>query len=119
MRTGIASLVSASVMLTAAAAFGGAADAEPSNDDKFLDLLDQQGIPAVEGTSALFARAHGICRELDGGTPYDTIVDEQMNNTYEDNPALHMVPGRVNRTATKFIFASVNAYCPNHQNVLP
>lgn len=118
VRTGITSLLSASAMLTAVVLCG-TAGAEPKGDDEFLDLLDQQGIPAVDGTSGLIARAHGICHELDGGTPYDAIVNEQMNNTFEDNPALHLVPGRVNRTATKFIFAAVNAYCPSHQNVLP
>ena len=121
MRTGITSLagalVSASVVLTAAIICAGAAGADPSQQDQFVALLEQEQIPPVgDGDVAgLVARAHHICGELNGGTPVDTLVNEQMNRGYEDNPRLHLYPDRVRRTAVRFITASVDVYCPSHQ----
>ena len=72
MRTGITSLadalVSASVVLTAAIICAGAASADPSQQDRFVALLEQDQIPLIDNLPALVARAHQICGELDGGT---------------------------------------------------
>ena len=47
-------LVSAILVLTGAAILrGGAAAADSNQDDQFLALLDQQGIPALEGVPSL------------------------------------------------------------------
>jgi hypothetical protein len=125
VRTGITSLadalVSASVVLTAAIICAGAAGADPSQQDQFVALLEQEQIPPVgDGDVAgLVARAHHICGELNGGTPVDTLVNEQMNRGYADNPRLHLYPDRVRRTAVRFITASVDVYCPSHQGELP
>ena len=112
-------LVSASVALTAAVICGGAAGADPAQDQQFLALLEQEQIPPVDNVPGLIARAHQICGELDGGTPVETVVNSEMNFAFGDNPALHLRPDRVRRTAIRFITASVDVYCPSHQGELP
>lgn len=124
MRTGITSLAaavaSASLVLTTAIICAGAAGADPSQQqDQFVALLQQEQIPAVDNIPGLVARAHEICGELDGGASVETVVAEEMNSAYGDNPVLHLYPARVRRTATRFITASVDVYCPSHQGQLP
>ena len=123
MRTGITSLadalVSASVVLTAAIIYAGAAGADPSQEEQFVALLKQEQIPAIDNVPGLVARAHEICGELDGGTSFQTVVHEEMSTAYGDNPSLRLVPARVRRTAVRFITASVDVYCPSHQGELP
>ena len=114
-------LVSASVVLTAAIICAGAAGADPSQQDQFLALLEQEQIPPVSDgeVAGVVARAHQICAALNGGTPVDTLVNDEINRAYGDNPALHLYSGRVRKTAVRFITASVDVYCPSHQGVLP
>jgi hypothetical protein len=125
VRTGITSLadalVSASVVLTAAIICAGAAGADPSQQDQFVALLEQEQIPPVDDgeVAGVVARAHQMCAELNGGTPVDTLVNDEMNRGYEENPRLHLYPDRVRRTAVRFIIASVDVYCPRHQRELP
>jgi hypothetical protein len=123
VRTGITSLadalVSASVVLTAAIICAGAAGADPSQQDQFVALLEQEQIPPIDNVPGLIARAHQICGELDGGTPVETVLNGEMNFAFGDNPALHLRPDRVRRTAIRFITASVDVYCPSHQGELP
>ena len=123
MRTGITSLADAlvgvAVVLTAAIICAGAAGADPSQQDQFLARLRQEQIPAVDNVPGLVYRAHEICGELDGGASVETVVTEQMNTAYGDNPALHLVPDRVRRTGVRFVTASVDVYCPSHQGELP
>ncbi|MDT5117609.1 MAG: hypothetical protein QOE30_3348 [Mycobacterium sp.] len=123
MRTRITSLladalVSASVALTAAIICAGAAGADPQ-EDQFVALLAQLQIPVVDNVPGLVYRAHALCGELDRGASFEAVVDEVTNTTYQDNPSLRLVPDRVNRTAVKFITASVTVYCPSHQGQLP
>ncbi|MGB7162711.1 MAG: DUF732 domain-containing protein, partial [Mycobacterium sp.] len=114
-------LVSASVVLTAAIICAGAAGADPSQQDQFVALLEQEQIPPVDDgeVAGVVARAHQICGELNGGTPVDTLVNDEMNRGYADNPRLHLYPDRVRRTAVRFITASVDVYCPSHRGGLP
>ena len=126
MRTGITgitsladALVSASVVLTAAIICAGAAGADPSQQDQFVALLEQEQIPPIDNVGALVARAHQICGELDGGTSVETVVNEEMNIAFGDDPALYLSPARVRKTAVRFITASVDVYCPSHQRELP
>lgn len=124
MRTGIASLVAAlagaSAVLATAIIFAGAAGADPSQQqDQFVALLEQEQIPPMDNVPGLVARAHQICGELDGGTSFDAVVNEEMDSAYGENPVLHLYPGRVQRTAVRFITASVDVYCPSHQGQLP
>ena len=118
VRTGITSLadalVSASVLLTAAIICAGAASADQSQQDQFVELLEQDQIPVVDNLPALVARAHQICGELDGGTSIATVVNEEMNGMFEENPAYHQEFARVRRTAIRFIAVSSEVYCPSH-----
>jgi hypothetical protein len=107
------------VVLTAAIICAGAAGADPSQQDQFVALLEQLQIPPIDNVPGLVARAHQICGQLDGGRPFDTVVDSEMNFAYGDNPALRLYSDRVRRTAVRFITASVDVYCPSHQGVLP
>ncbi|HWF70617.1 MAG TPA: DUF732 domain-containing protein [Mycobacterium sp.] len=108
------SLVTAIVVLTGAAILrGGAASADPSQDDQFLALLSQEGVPAVSGIPDLIKTAHEVCGELDGGVPADTVVDELVDFANTVTPGAD--PGRLRRTETRFLIASAGAYCPNHQ----
>jgi hypothetical protein len=123
VRTGITSLAAALVgvwvVLTGAIICAGAAGADPSQQDQFLALLQQEQIPAIDNVPGLIARAHEICGALDGGASVETVVNDQMNSAYGDNPVLHLYPARVRRTAVRFITASVDVYCPSHQGELP
>jgi hypothetical protein len=125
VRTGITSvvgaLVSASVVLTAAIICAGAAGADPSQQDQFLALLEQEQIPPVDDgeVPGVVARAHQICGDINGGTPVDAVINDEMNRGYGENPRLHLYPDRVRRTAVRFITASVDIYCPNHKGELP
>jgi len=114
-------LLSALVVLAAAIICAGAAGADPSQQDQFLALLEQEQIPPVSDgeVAGVVARAHQICAALNGGTPVDTLVNDEINRAYGDNPALHLYSDRVRRTAIRFITASVDVYCPSHQGVLP
>jgi hypothetical protein len=118
VRTGITSLadalVSASVLLTAAILCAGAASADQSQQDQFVALLEQDQIPLVDNLPALVARAHQICNELNGGTSIATVVNEEMNGIFEENPAYHQEFARVKRTAIRFIAVSAEVYCPSH-----
>jgi hypothetical protein len=118
VRTGITSLadalVSASVVLTAAIICAGAASADPSQQDQFVALLEQDQIPFIDNLPALVARAHQICGELDGGASVETVVNEEMNVVFEENPAYHQLSDRVRRTAVRFVAVSADVYCPSH-----
>ena len=108
------SLVTAIVVLTGTAILrSGAASADPNQDDQFLALLSQEGIPAMLGVPDLIKTAHKVCGELDGGVPVDTVVDELVNNANMITPGAD--PGRLRRTETRFVIASAGAYCPNHR----
>jgi hypothetical protein len=120
VRTGLAdALATALVLLTAATIYAGAAGADPSQQDQFVSLLEQEQIPPMDNVPGLIARARQICGQFDGGTPAEAIVNDEMNFAFGDNPALHLRPDRVRRTAIRFITASVDVYCPSHQGELP
>jgi hypothetical protein len=126
VRTGIASradaLIGASVVLITAIILAGAAGADPSQQqDQFVALLQQEQIPPTDDGEVVgvVARAHHICGELNGGTPIDAVVNEEMDRGYADNPRLHLMADRVRRTVVRFVTASVDVYCPRHQGELP
>jgi hypothetical protein len=114
-------MVGVSVVLTAAIIFPGAAGADPSQQDQFLALLEQEQIPPTNDgeVAGVVARAHFICGQLNGGTPVDTLVTDEMNRGYAENPRLHLLSDRVRRTVIRFITASVDVYCPAHKGELP
>jgi hypothetical protein len=106
--------VTAFLVLTGAAILGGgAASADSSQDDQFLALLDQQGIPALSGVPDLIKTAHEVCGQLNSGVPTGTVVSEFEE--FANNVTPGRDPGRVHRSAIRFVSASAGAYCPNHQ----
>lgn len=123
MRTGITSLVaalaSASAVQAVAIICGAPAGADPDQDQQFLALLAQEQIPAIDNVPGIVYRAHEICSELDGGTSVQTVITDEMNSAYGDNPGLRLYPARVQRTAVRFVTASVDVYCPGHKGELP
>lgn len=108
-------------MLSAAIWCPGTASADPSQQDQFLALLEQEQIPPTGAgeVPGVVARAHQICAALNNGSPMDTMVTAETDRAYADNPALHLYADRVTRTAIRFITASVTIYCPNHRAELP
>ena len=118
MRRGITSLadalVSASVVLAAAIMCAGAASADPSQQDQFVALLEADQVPLIDNLPALVARAHQICSELNGGASVYTVVNEEMNGIFEENPGYRQQSARVHRTAVRFIAVSAQVYCPSH-----
>lgn len=106
--------VAAFVALTGAAMLGGgAASADSSQDDQFLALLNQQGIPALSGIPDLIKTAHEVCGQLSSGVPASTVVSEFEDFANSVTPGRD--PGRVHRSAIRFVTASAGAYCPNQQ----
>jgi hypothetical protein len=106
--------VTAFIALAGAAILGcGAASADSSQDDQFLALLSQQGIPPLSGVPDLIKTAHEVCGELNSGVPTDTVVSEFEQFANSVTPGRD--PGRVHRSAIRFVSASAGAYCPNHQ----
>jgi hypothetical protein len=113
-------LVTAAVLTAGAVLSAGAATADPNQDEQFLSQLGYQDIPAMENASSLVAPAHRACRELDDGMPFDAVVDELMNKSFDVNPIERIYPrDRVIRTTVKFITAAVDVYCPSNQGKLP
>lgn len=113
----VGAVVATIVVLTGGAALrGGVATADPNQDEQFKALLNQEDIPALEGVPTLINTARKICLVLDRGIPVDTIVDAMMNNAYTQDPAERLYPpARLESTMTRFITASVEAYCPRNQ----
>jgi uncharacterized membrane protein YgcG len=108
------SLVTAIVVLTGAAILhGGAAAADPNQDDQFLALLNQEGIPALSGMPDLIATAHDACRALDEGYSASMVVDTLTNFASRNDPSQDI--GRYHRTEVRFLRAAVGAYCPYDQ----
>lgn len=107
-------LVATLVLLSGAAILrGGAAAADSNEDDQFLALLAQEGIPALEGVPSLVDVAHKVCRALDAGIPADRVLDAMVEYAgSNDPPERFYAPGRLARTEARFITASVGAYCP-------
>jgi hypothetical protein len=105
--------VTAFIVLAGAAILGCGAASADSQDDQFVALLSQQGIPPLQGVPDLIKTAHEVCNELNSGVPTDTVVSEFED--YANGVTPGRDPGRVHRSAIRFVSASAGAYCPNHQ----
>nr|WP_085088454.1 DUF732 domain-containing protein [Mycobacterium gordonae] len=114
INTHVGALVTALAVITGTAILrGGAAAADPNQDDQFLALLESKEIPAVANAPRVINAAHKVCLKLDGGTPVDEIVDALRNDAYNMDPTLRRFPpARVTTTMTRFITAAVEVYCP-------
>jgi uncharacterized membrane protein YgcG len=95
---------------------GGTAAADPSQDEQFLALLDEEEIPALQNVSSLIATAHKVCRKLDGGMTVDALVDDMRNKSFTDPTGQQFPARRITATITRFITAAVEAYCPDDQS---
>ncbi|OBH30901.1 hypothetical protein A5692_18305, partial [Mycobacterium sp. E342] len=88
-----------------------------NQDEIFKALLNQEDIPAIEGVPSLIDTAHKICLVLDRGIPVNTVVSAMLKNAYAKDPAERLYPpARLESTMTRFITASVEAYCPHDQS---
>jgi hypothetical protein len=106
------------IALIAAATFppSGTAVADPGQDQKFFELLDQQDIPPVDNDNSLIDVAKKTCSKLDDGMPVGDLVELIRNNGFNENPLTRLQnQGRITRTIDRFIKASVEAYCPNNR----
>ena len=116
--TGITShagvVATAIVLLTGAAILrGGAAAADSNDDNQFLALLADEGIPAVAGVPSLVDTAHKVCHELDTGMPANRVVDALVANAVSTDPTQRQIaPGPLARTEGRFVLAAVGAYRP-------
>jgi Protein of unknown function (DUF732) len=87
--------------------------ADPSQDQKFFDLLGEKEIPPVDNANSLIATAKKACSKLDDGMPVGDLVELIRNNGFNENPLARLQPqDRITRTIDRFINASVEAYCP-------
>ena len=87
--------------------------ADPSQDQKFFDLLGEKEIPPVDNANSLIATAKKACSKLDDGMPVGDLVELIRNNGFNENPLTRLQPqDRITRTIDRFINASVEAYCP-------
>lgn len=108
----------ASVILIGAAILrGSTAAADPNQDDQFLALLDQHGIPALENPPSLIATAQRVCHELDGGMSFEAVVESMTTFAANNDPGKYP-RDRLSRTFTRFVTAAVQAYCPYNQGKL-
>ncbi len=90
--------------------------ADPSQDQKFFDLLGEEDIPPVDGENGLVTTAHKVCSRLDEGMAVGDMVELIRNNGFNDNPLTRLQnQARITRTIHKFINASVEAYCPSNK----
>jgi len=109
--------LTSATLFAAATLCAGQASADPSpqeQQDQFVALLEADQVPMIDNLPALVARAHQICKELNGGTSVYAVVDEEMNGIYDEDPSLRAQAGRVHRTAVRFVAVSSEVYCPSH-----
>jgi hypothetical protein len=108
----------AAVTLLAAAMFSpfATAVADPGQDQKFFDLLNEQDIPPVDNDNSLIDVAKKTCSRLDEGMSVGDLVELIRNNGFNENPLTRLQnQGRITRTIDRFINAAVQAYCPNNR----
>lgn len=108
------------VLLSGPALLGaGVATADPNGDKHFLDLLADQGIPAMEGVPSLVDTAHQVCHALDSGMSAHHVVDALVDYAVTNDPSQREIaPGRLARTEARFVIAAVGAYCPHNREKL-
>jgi hypothetical protein len=112
-----ATATAAVILVGAAILRGSTAAADPNQDDQFLALLDQRGIPALENPPSLIDLAHRVCGELDRGRPADGVVEAMTTYAANNDPRLTQMPrDRLTRTFSRFVTAAVQVYCPVYQD---
>jgi uncharacterized membrane protein YgcG len=103
------SIVGAAIALAPQASAGG-------QDDNFLALLDQAGIPAHDNVPSVVEYGHQVCQALDGGESASAVIDTMANYSYAEDPSHDL--GQYHRTMVRFVRVSVTAFCPGNQGKL-
>jgi Protein of unknown function (DUF732) len=85
-------------------------------DDNFLALLAQAGVPAHDNIPSVIDYGHRVCQALDGGESASAVVDALANHGYGEDPSHDL--GQYHRTMVRFVRASVTAFCPGDQGKL-
>lgn len=85
-------------------------------DDNFLALLAQAGVPAHDNIPSVIDYGHQVCQALDGGESASAVVDTLANHGYGEDPSHEL--GQYHRTMVRFVRASVTAFCPGNQGKL-
>src|ERR1700743_3207550 len=82
-------------------------------EDNFLALLAQAGVPAHDNIPSVIDYGHQVCQALDGGQSGAAVVDTLANHGYGEDPSHDL--GHYHRTMVRFVRASVTAFCPGNQ----
>src|ERR1700743_3227052 len=85
-------------------------------EDNFLALLAQAGVPAHDNIPSVIDYGHQVCQALDGGQSGAAVVDTLANHGYGEDPSHDL--GHYQRTMVRFVRASVTAFCPGNQGKL-
>jgi hypothetical protein len=85
-------------------------------DDNFLALLAQAGVPAHDNIPSVIDYGHQVCQALDGGESASAVVDTMANHGYGEDPSHDL--GQYHRTMVRFVRVSVTAFCPGNQGKL-
>ncbi len=105
------SLLIDTAILSAAIALAPQANAS-NQDDNFLALLAQAGIPAHDGIPGVISYGHKVCDALSGGESPSSIADTLAQYAYAEDPSHPLDQHR--RTMAAFVRVSSQAYCAGH-----
>ncbi len=83
-----------------------------SQDDNFLALLAQAGIPAHDGIPGVISTGHRVCDALSSGESPSAITDELANYAYAESPSNPL--DQYQRSMARFVGVSAQAFCPGH-----
>ncbi|MGO8938216.1 MAG: DUF732 domain-containing protein [Mycobacterium sp.] len=72
-----------------------------TNDNKFIALLQSEGITDHVSPSHAIEAAHSVCSKLDGGETPTAVANDVLNSS--EMPAYH---------AGYFVGAAIKVYCP-------
>lgn len=85
-------------------------------DDDFLALLAQAGVPAHDNIPSVIDYGHKVCEALDGGESASSVIDTMANYGYAEDPSHDL--GQYHRTMVRFVGVSVRAFCPGNEGKL-
>jgi hypothetical protein len=85
-------------------------------DDNFLAMLAQAGVPAHDNIPSVIDYGHQVCQALDGGESASAVVDAMANYGYGEDPSHDL--GQYHRSMVRFVRVSVTAFCPGNQGRL-
>jgi uncharacterized membrane protein YgcG len=98
-------IVSAAIALAPQASASG-------QDDNFLALLAQAGIPAHDGIPGVISTGHKVCDALGSGESASAIADTLANYAYAESPSSPL--DQYQRSMVRFVRVSAQAFCPGN-----